>query len=314
MLDRRVRYFLAIIEHGSLRSASKALRLSQPTLTKAIHDLEIELGSPLLRRHGRGVSMTPTGQILHRRASNMALEDRYARTEIDASRNRVNEVLRIGAGPVWACRYLPDALAAFTRQCPSWYVTLQVGITRTLQDRAVSGDLDICFGSIDDLRDTHEIDFNYEPLTTFDMGAFVREGHPLLAANDILRLRDMLAYQWLTYQNDLDVISRINNSFREEQLLPPRVSINTSSLLAGFAITSTSDAIFCLPEPMVPEAARHGLERLPIRLWTYKAGVWLHQAAQRKREVHQLLAIVRAQLAACGIQTEHAGRATHTAG
>ncbi|MGV6873172.1 LysR family transcriptional regulator [Pseudochelatococcus sp. B33] len=293
MLDRRVRYFLSVVEHGSLRGASKALRLSQPTLTKAIHDLEIEVGSPLLRRHGRGVSMTNAGQILHRRASNMALEDRYARVEIDASRNGVDEVLRIGAGPVWACRYLPDALTAFTRQFPSWRITLQVGVTRTLQDRAVSGDLDLCFGAIDDLRGAQAIDFNYEPLATFAMGAFVRAGHPLLTDGNTVKLQDLLAYQWLIYQNDFDVVGRINNSFREERLLPPRIAIETSSLLAGFSIAGASNAVFCLPEPMEPEAATHGLARLPVHFWTYKAGVWLHQAAGRKLQVRHLLTIVR---------------------
>lgn len=296
MLDRRVRYFLSIIEHGSLRGASKALRLSQPTLTKAIHDLEIEVGSPLLRRHGRGVSMTNAGQILHRRAHNMALEDRYARAEIDASRNGVDEVLRIGAGPVWACRYLPEALSAFTRQFPSWRVTLQVGVTRTLQDRAVSGDLDICFGAIDDLRGAQAVDFNYEPLATFAMGVFVRAGHPLLTGADAVKLQDLLAYQWLIYQNDFDVVGRINNSFGEERLLPPRIAIETSSLLAGFSIARASDVVFCLPEPMKPEAAIHGLVRLPVHFWTYKAGVWLHQAAGRKPQVQQLLAFVREQV------------------
>ncbi len=293
MLDRRLRYFLSVVEHGSLRSASKALHLAQPTLTKAIHDLEIEVGSPLLRRHGRGVSLTNAGQILHRRALNMALEDRYARTEIDASRNGVDEVLRIGAGPVWACRYLPKALAAFTQQFPSWRITLQVGVTRTLQDRAVSGDLDICFGSIDDLRGAQAADFNYEPLATFAMAAFVRNGHPLLAEARPVTLQDVLAYQWLIYQNDFDVVGRINNTFREESLLPPRIAIETSSLLAGFSIASMGDAVFCLPEPMEPEATIHGLVRLPLRFWTYKAGVWLHQAARRKFQVQRLLELVR---------------------
>jgi DNA-binding transcriptional LysR family regulator len=46
---RSLRYFLAVVDTGSFNAASAAIAISQPALTRQIHDLEKELGVTLLR-------------------------------------------------------------------------------------------------------------------------------------------------------------------------------------------------------------------------------------------------------------------------
>ena len=67
---RHLRYFVAIVEEGTFTRAARKLFVAQPALTKQIHDLEAEIGSPLLVRGARGVSLTPAGAELlgHARA------------------------------------------------------------------------------------------------------------------------------------------------------------------------------------------------------------------------------------------------------
>lgn len=60
----QLRYFQAIAQHGSISAAARVLRVSQPSLTVAIQNLEEELKTTLLLRDRRGVTLTETGRLL----------------------------------------------------------------------------------------------------------------------------------------------------------------------------------------------------------------------------------------------------------
>ena len=61
MLLRHIRYFLAVAEHGNFTRAAEALRVSQPTLSQQIRQLEDTLRAPLFDRSGRTVVLTDAG-------------------------------------------------------------------------------------------------------------------------------------------------------------------------------------------------------------------------------------------------------------
>lgn len=61
---RQLRYFVAAVESGSLRSAESRIGVSQPAMTRQIHQLEEELGVELLVRRSRGIRPTDAGQVL----------------------------------------------------------------------------------------------------------------------------------------------------------------------------------------------------------------------------------------------------------
>jgi DNA-binding transcriptional LysR family regulator len=65
---RQMRYFTAVVEHGQISSAARALHLAQPALSQSIAGLERELGVELLTRHPRGVAPTPAGAAFYARA------------------------------------------------------------------------------------------------------------------------------------------------------------------------------------------------------------------------------------------------------
>jgi DNA-binding transcriptional ArsR family regulator len=61
---RQLRYFVAAVEAGSLRSAESRIGVSQPAMTRQIHQLEEELGVELLVRKSRGIRPTDAGRVL----------------------------------------------------------------------------------------------------------------------------------------------------------------------------------------------------------------------------------------------------------
>jgi DNA-binding transcriptional LysR family regulator len=62
MDTNRLRYFSAVAESGSVRRAAEILHVSPPSLSKAIHHLEIELGLKLFIRAGRNIRLTDAGR------------------------------------------------------------------------------------------------------------------------------------------------------------------------------------------------------------------------------------------------------------
>jgi DNA-binding transcriptional LysR family regulator len=60
---RHLLYFVTVAEEGQITRAARRLQLAQPALSRAIAQLESDLGFKLLERHARGVTLTPAGEV-----------------------------------------------------------------------------------------------------------------------------------------------------------------------------------------------------------------------------------------------------------
>ncbi|XWN29327.1 MAG: LysR substrate-binding domain-containing protein [Devosia sp.] len=86
---RQLRYFVAVAENGSLASAANVIGIAQPSLSLQIKSLEGRLGTQLLVRSPRGVSLTDAGQVLLG----------HARSILEAMNCAKEEVRQAGANP-----------------------------------------------------------------------------------------------------------------------------------------------------------------------------------------------------------------------
>ena len=150
-----LRMFVAVVEHQGFSRAAEALHVTQPAVSKAVRELESQLGLPLLERggaRGRGVVLTDHGQSLHRHARAIfALE----RTAMDDIRERVElrrGALRVGASTTVAGHWLPPHVARFVRRFPGAGFELQVGNTAGIGHAIAEGRIDVAFveGVVDD--------------------------------------------------------------------------------------------------------------------------------------------------------------------
>jgi DNA-binding transcriptional LysR family regulator len=63
----QIRYFVAVAEEGNVGRAAEKLHVTQPPLSRQIHALEAEIGTPLFVRTPRGMTLLPSGEaFLHR--------------------------------------------------------------------------------------------------------------------------------------------------------------------------------------------------------------------------------------------------------
>ncbi|WP_019703538.1 LysR family transcriptional regulator [Paracidovorax oryzae] len=96
---------LAIDRHRSISRAADELQLSQPTVTRALADIEDIFMAPLFVRTRRGLEPTPAGEVVLARARFAAADNHALRRELEGLRAGHQGRLRLGVIP-----YAPDAI------------------------------------------------------------------------------------------------------------------------------------------------------------------------------------------------------------
>ena len=93
---RQLRYFVAIVDHGSLSRAALVLHVAQPALTQQIHQLEEELGAQLLHRSAQGVLATDAGKIFYEHAQAILKQVGDAKSAVAQSTSRPTGTVALG--------------------------------------------------------------------------------------------------------------------------------------------------------------------------------------------------------------------------
>src|SRR5919106_6815438 len=125
MLDvNRLRVIDAVARHGSVTAAAKELHYSQPTVTHHLGRLEAETGAQLLQRIGRGIRLTPAGQLLADRATEILGRIDAADAELSAHVGLTAGRVRLAAFASAIGSLVPQAVAALAGRHPGLQITL----------------------------------------------------------------------------------------------------------------------------------------------------------------------------------------------
>ena len=95
---RVLKYFLVVAQEENFTRAAQKLHLSQPTLSRQLHDLEEEYGKQLLIRGARHVSLTQDGLLLRKRAEEILSLVAKTESELLSTDETITGDIRIGAG------------------------------------------------------------------------------------------------------------------------------------------------------------------------------------------------------------------------
>ena len=142
---RHLRYFVAVAETENVSKAAAALRLSQPALSRQIHDLEAELKVALFERTGRNLRLTGAGEDLLAYGRRVLDQAGAFRERARAIGGGQAGVLRVGATPQTLQRLFPAIIQRFRRIMPAVELRLTEGDANALVEALRRGDLHLAF-------------------------------------------------------------------------------------------------------------------------------------------------------------------------
>lgn len=143
---RHLRYFIAVAEEGNfLTAAQRRLNICQPSLSRQIRDLELEVGVELFERQARGVVLTPAGRVFLDHAR-LALPQVEAASEGARQTARPKRpVLTMGFLVGLEVTWLPHLLRMIREEAPETEITLSAQSSPDLALALMRGKLDVAF-------------------------------------------------------------------------------------------------------------------------------------------------------------------------
>jgi DNA-binding transcriptional LysR family regulator len=174
---RHLRYFQAVAEELSYSRASRQLRIAQPALSRAVQEMEAELGAPLLVRNRRKVGLTPAGRVLLREAA--ILLERWDESMRRVRRTAAGEEgeLRLGyIGPPTQ-PFLGRLLREYRNRYPRVSIHLEERTPERVWEMLARGRLSAAFTR--PVPTTEGLGLRTIPLRRERLGAVVPRTHPL---------------------------------------------------------------------------------------------------------------------------------------
>lgn len=289
----QLRVVIAVAEHSGLLKASEALGVTQPAITKALNELEAELGVKLFHRTNRGAEVTPYGAAMVGYIKAMFSQLEQAAEELAGLRLGVGGRVSVGTLLSASAHLLPDAIVQLHRDRPRVFVSVMEGTYDVLAPALVRGDLDFILGRLPEFQ--YREGLVLEPLYDEAIAFMVRKKHPL-ARRTKGRLSDLLEWPWLLPPRETTLRRLLDKAFRDAGLDPPAPSCESMSLLANRRLLQDSDMIGVWPAAVGVEDIRAG--RLTALSWppdlTFgPVGITRHRGRQLSPAAESLIRIVK---------------------
>jgi len=198
---RTLRYFVAVAEELHFGRAAARLRMTQPPLSRAIKQLETDLGCPLLYRSPAGVALTPAGAVLHDEARAVLARADQARARVAAAAGPAT--LTLGTLADSAEQVGMRLASAYRQQHPGARVRIhEADLTDpTAGLRAGLADVALARAPFDTTGIT------VRELRSDPVGVVLRTDDPLADRDDV-RLEELADRRWFQFPDGTDPVWR----------------------------------------------------------------------------------------------------------
>jgi DNA-binding transcriptional LysR family regulator len=195
---RHLRYFVAVAEELNFSRAAERLHMAQPPLSVAIRQLEQELGTELLTRTTRDVSLTDAGRSFLDGARATLVE--LDRSIVDARRASSGELGRLRIAFSWGARFvtLPVLGKAFRTTHPEVELLTEEMWNSRMPAALRSGLVDIAISLCPEISS----ELSYETIRSEGVVALLTQGHSL-AGEDEIALDALAAEQFVLFPREL---------------------------------------------------------------------------------------------------------------
>ena len=260
MKDHQLRALVQVADNGSIRGAARALGLSQSALTKALRELEDDVGTTLLLRSYKGIEFTPAGELLLQRVRlALSILDK-AKAEIEQQAGGRGVKLSLAVTPLVGALELPQILREFQRLQPNVEISLSEGLLTTVVPDLIEGNLDLAVAIADPSDLPYDIAF--EPLSKVKPAVAGRCGHPLANARSWGELKDA---EWVFNLIPGSHSSHLLSWLHAQGFEQPRNVIRCSSPLLWLELMRRTDRLSIGPARLFNDPlSGHGIQCLDV--------------------------------------------------
>lgn len=271
--ERQLRAFVAVAETGTLGRATRIANLTQPSLSRLIHAMELRLGHRLFDRESRGMVLTPAGELLLEHARVLVFEMEAARAELDALSGLRRGTVRIGGVASVMRTVVARTLGVLLAQAPQLSVETHEAVDSELRDALLQRRIDLAVTA--DIFDHPGIRLVGRVDHEDRFAVFCSAENPL---PDRPSLEDLSRSGWVMPDNEATPRQLFESVLRQHGFGPAHVPVESASVEMMIAVASATDLLCWLPEPLVAARLADGtLRKLDSPIFDRPRAFYLHR-------------------------------------
>jgi LysR family nitrogen assimilation transcriptional regulator len=257
---RQLRYFVAIVDHGSLSRAARMLHIAQPALTQQLRQLEEELGTQLLHRSAQGVLSTDAGKIFYEHAQAILKQVGDAKSAVTQSTAKPAGTVALGIPQSVSSVFALPLLTAVRSTYPEISLQLTEELSGSLIEQLRSGRINLAV-----LFDDGQLSaFATTPLVEEDMMFITCAGSRFAVRGKAISLAKAINAPLILPGPQHGVRPRIENIVRSAGLsIDNVIDINSIAILKS-ALLADMGATILPMGPVLSEIERGAMIAHPI--------------------------------------------------
>lgn len=190
---RQVQMIVAVAQSGSMQQAARDLAVSQPAITKAVGEIETDLGILLFDRHARGIRLTRIGKsVLPLMERILDATDTFSQA-VAMQRTSGSTLLRVGSVAAGISGLLASRVPAFLGCHPDIVLRINEIDGRQILSLAARDEVDVLVCRVPDSRPEG---WSFVPVVDDEHAILAARHHPLAGRKDVT-LADLQACTWL---------------------------------------------------------------------------------------------------------------------
>ena len=237
----QLKYFVSIVETGSMTKAAERCFISQPSISQQLSKLEDNVDKKLFsREHGKLV-LTKPGQIMYEQAKKILDSVEEAKRRVTDVDDKNGGSVSIGILPTLAPYILPGTLLSLSEKYPDAMVTIREEVSEVIVDAAARGEIDILIEVLP-FDETH---LNIEPLFSDEFYVAVHKDNPLAKLDEIpINALDDMSFILL---KDIHCLTRQIENYCFNKYFVPKVLFQASGLATVKQLIELQYGISILP-------------------------------------------------------------------
>ncbi len=240
---RHIRYFVAVAEEGSLTvAAERRLHTSQPSLSRQIRDLELEIGTPLLTRSVHGVELTAAGKAFLDHARLALVQVEAAREAARRAAHPEKPGFALGFLTGQEMDWLPEAMHILRDELPNIDVTVTSEYSPVLADALMRGRLDLAFMR----REAHAADLLYRTVAQEALLAVLPSDHRL-AQHESVDLREIASEPFISVSETAPALRKVIDDYVRETGVAITPAHEADNLAMAISLVASRRGFALLP-------------------------------------------------------------------